>query len=167
MNVVGIPSVNYELGIPGGVDFSDTSPTEKDTIQICADVVNNGLGMVPATMLSFFAGDPEVDGIFLGNDFLEGLGAEGDSAQGCIDWDTTNFIGDVNIYAQVDYWDLMDESNENNNIVSETISVLSRPDLTISTIDIPDLTVGETVTGTITLLNSRTECGRQLNHCYL
>jgi hypothetical protein len=154
-NLRGIPSDDHELSIPGGITLGDPTPTETDVVEVCVEVENSGLGVVPAAMVTFFAGDPEIDGYLIGHSLLIALAGEGGVVQGCVDWDTSGFTGDLTLHAHVDYWDLVAENDEDNNVTTAPVTVLTRPDLHVPTIQLsdPEPVAGETVSVTITLRN--------------
>lgn len=159
-NLRGTLSTDYDL-TPTNINVPDT-PVETEVIQICATVANDGQGTVSAAVVSFFAGDPDVDGLLIGHDVLTDLAAEMGQDEGCVDWDTTGYTGDLTLYAYADFWNQVEENNEDNNAITTPVSVLSRPDLHVTAIELsdPEPVTGQPVTVTLTISNTgQTDAG--------
>jgi len=156
-NLRGTPSTNRDLRISGGVRVSNNTPTESDSVSVCATVINTGQGKVPAAVLTFFAHDPTANtNLLIGHRVLTGLAAAGGYAEGCVDWDTTGYLGGVTLYAYADFLNQIGESDENNNSATSGVTVRSRPDLSITAIALSDdePVIGEVITVTANLHNA-------------
>lgn len=173
--LVSIPiSVNYssngELYIMGveahtGVDsdplfgtgdliISNTDPMETDVIGLTARVHNGGIFTAKNIMVNFFAGDPAHGGKYIGSRLVSNIiaGSYGDAV---LNWDTSGYVGDIEIFAVVDYGAQIPEMDETNNTTSQSLTIRNRPDLSVTLISLSDdePVVGESVTLTISETN--------------
>lgn len=73
-----------------------------------------------------------------------------------IDWNTRGFTGDVPVRVVVDPYNRVAETSETNNVATATVTIRTRPDLSIPSVSLsdPEPTAGETVTVTLTTRNS-------------
>lgn len=73
----------------------------------------------------------------------------------CLIGDTSGYVGNQEVYAAVDYSSQIPEIDETNNITSQSLTIRTRPDLSISLISLSDFepVVGESVTLTISETN--------------
>ena len=154
-NLRGLESTDHDLSFPGSITVAGGAPVETDVVDVCADVMNDGQGDVRAAVVSFYAGDPTVDGLLIGHDLLTNLAAEGGQTQGCVDWDTSGYTGTLEVWAYLDVTEQIEENDETNNTTSTEVTVLTRPDLHVPGIALSDLepVAGESVTVDATLRN--------------
>lgn len=123
---------------------------EGDTITLRTNVNSNGAEAGPFTA-SFFATSPTWGPTYLGTGFVPG-----GSGQATISWNTTGFTGTVPVRVVVDPFNRVAETNERNNVVTSTLTILSRPDLSIPAIALsdPEPVTGQAVTVTLTERNA-------------
>lgn len=155
-NLRGTPSTDQDLGFLAGISVSDNTPVETEIVQLCANIVNNGYSPVPAATVDFIVGLTVVDAkILIDHAFLANLAADGEQTTACVDWDTTGFEGDLTLYAVADLVNQVEERDETNNVVTTTVTVLTRPDLYVSTIELSDHepVAGQSVVAEVTLRN--------------
>ncbi|MCB0031612.1 MAG: hypothetical protein KDE28_27060, partial [Anaerolineales bacterium] len=153
-NLSATPGLNADAGA-GAISFSNNSPTEGEAITVQVDVSNTAVLSVSNIVVSFFAGDPDQGGVYLGADFVPEIQAGG-SVVATLDWNTTSFVGDIDLYAVLDLADQVAETDENNNRSLQTVSILSRPDLQATSWDLsdPEPLAGELVEINVNLLNA-------------
>lgn len=173
--LVSVPvSVNYssvgELFITGieahtGVDsdpqlstgdlmVSNTNPMETDVINLTARVFNAGIFTAKNIMVNYFVGNPAEGGRYIGSKLVSSILA-GSYVDAVLNWDTSGYVGNQEVYAAVDYSSQIPEIDETNNITSQSLTIRTRPDLSISLISLSDFepVVGESVTLTISETN--------------
>jgi len=130
--------------------FSIPSPTEGDIVDVYATIHNTGETPIQNFTVSFYAGNPDEGGVLIGVDLITDTIPPGDGARAHIQWDTTGFSGDIDLYVRIDPYDRMPETNETNNTASVPIKVYTQVDLVITPEDIsfsnPSPMVGEEVT---------------------
>jgi len=112
---------------------SNTTPMETDLVTISAEVHNLGASTASNVMASFYAGDPQAGGALLGSQFIPAIPPYGSMPAELV-WDTSGYVGTVNLHVVLDAASQMDELNEANNSASITVHVLTRPDLQIAAI---------------------------------
>lgn len=113
---------------PGSLLFSKAAPTDGEMVALSVTVANPGDHDARGIVVGFFNG-----GTYLCGSFIESLAIAASSVVSC-DWDTSGLAGQQTIYAVVDAPDRMAEENENNNIISASLTILTRPDLQIETL---------------------------------
>ena len=118
----------------GDLSASDTTPMETDLVTLYATVHNTGHLPAQHVIASFFAGDPQANGIYLGSAYLPSI-APGGSAQASVQWDTTGYSGGIDVYVVLDTGGQIAEMNEENNTAVLPISVQARPDLHVTSIE--------------------------------
>lgn len=104
------------------ISFSNPAPDEGDHVTVQAVASNPEIFTATSIIAAFFAGDPEADGVYLGADFLPAI-PPNSMAIGTLDWDTTGFGGNVDLYVILDPTDRVAETNEDNNKAFKPIHV--------------------------------------------
>ena len=157
---VGQPDVSLTAG---DITFGAASPTEGETVPIHLTIHNGGsLDSGPFTA-AFFATLPGWGNWYLGSAFVPGVPAGG-SAQTSLDWRTLGYTGTVPVRVEIDPYDRITETVETNNVATQTLTILTRPDLQVTDIALSDdePVVGQTVVVTLTLRNrGQTDAGNQ------
>jgi len=79
-------------------------------------------------LVSFYDGEPDIDGILIGSDLIPTIDA---SATGVatVQWDTTDKAGEHTLYIVVDEQEKIDELNEANNTAQKPVEVVTCGDL--------------------------------------
>jgi hypothetical protein len=138
----------------GDLIISNTDPMETDVIGLTARVFNGGIFTANNIMVNFFAGDPDFGGKYIGSKLVSHIlaGSYGDAV---LNWDTSGYVGEQDIFAVVDYGSQIPEMDETNNITSKSLVIRNRPDLSIELISPSDYepVVGESVTLMISTAN--------------
>jgi len=139
----------------GDLTASDTTPMETDPVTLDATIHN--LGYLPARDLvaTFFAGDPQDGGVYLGSGYVASVPV-GATQQTGIVWDTTGYSGSVDLYVVLDVAGQLPEIDEGNNSTSIPVNVQSRADLQVGslTFDPPEGRDGQLVGITATISNT-------------
>ena len=136
------------------ISFGDPNPTEGDSFTVQATISNTESSTAVNVIAAFFAGDPTEDGFYLGADFLPTIPANGAEAA-TVDWDTTGWSGDVDLYVVLDPTGRVAETDETNNRASQTIYVTPLADLTVSEVsfDPDEPHLSEWVSATAIIVN--------------
>ena len=138
----------------GDLMISNIDPMETDVISLTARVHNGGIFTAKNIMVNFFAGDPAYGGRYIGSRLVSNIlaGSYGDAV---LNWDTSGYVGDIEIFAIVDYSAQIPEMDETNNTTSQSLTIRNRPDLTVTLISLSDNEpmVGESVTLTVSETN--------------
>lgn len=138
----------------GDLIISNTDPMETDVISLTARVHNGGIFTAKNIMVNFFAGDPAYGGRYIGSRLVSNIlaGSYGDAV---LNWDTSGYVGDHEIFAVADYGAQIPEMDETNNTTSLSLTIRKRPDLSVTLISLSDdePVVGESVTLTISESN--------------
>ena len=114
------------------ITFSNPKPAVGESVATSATIHNRGDVKSEPTIVRFFDGDPSAGGIQIdGDQTLNPLAADG-SQDVSVNWTAT--AGEHQIYLQIDPDNLVDESQENNNIAFH--SILIAPDVSITEEDI-------------------------------
>lgn len=138
------------------ITFSKDNPVVGETIDIYANVRNNGSVEAANVTVQFYNGDPASGGTLIGESVIASIAAFG-SVKATISWTiSTAFAGKV--FVVVNPLNTVDELNTNNNEASKNITSATLPDLQISSADIsfdPSLPhSGESVTLTANVRNT-------------
>ncbi len=104
------------------ISFNNTAPTTGDHVTIQAVVSNTEALTAKNIIVAFFAGDPQVDGVYIGADFLPVIPGNG-TATATLDWDTEGFGGNIDLYVILDLTNRVIEADENNNSAFKSIRV--------------------------------------------
>lgn len=138
----------------GDLIISNTDPMETDVIGLTARVFNAGIFTAKNIMVNFFIGNPASGGKYIGSRLVSNIlaGGFGDAV---LNWDTSGYVGDQEIFAVADYGSQIPEMDETNNITSLSLTIRNRPDLSVTLISLSDdePVVGESVTLTIAETN--------------
>ncbi len=137
------------------ITFGAATPTEGETVPIQLTIHNGGaLDSDPLTA-AFFANLPGWGNWYLGSAFVPAVPAGG-SAVASLDWHTLGYTGTVPVRVEIDPYNRITETLETNNVATQTLTILTRPDMRITQIALSDdePVVGETVTVTLTLRNN-------------
>ncbi len=150
------PGVDSDPSVQAGdISFGQPNPTETDVVHISAQVHNDGSYRAENVVATFYAVDAENRSFQIGTDFLSSIDASAVGQVG-VDWNTTGFTGPTDIKVVLDAANQLDELDETNNVITTTLTILTRPDLAIPAIGLSDEEpmAGETVTVTLPISNS-------------
>lgn len=144
------------------IQFTPLSPEEGDMVQIKAVVKNIGSYLSGSTKLKFYLGDPSSGGEQIGIDLTIGtINPNATVTTTTITFNTAEKLGDNLIFAVIDPFNIVDEINEANNVLSRTLTVKAstRPDLTLTSSDIsfnpPKPVMGDLITISARIRNLR------------
>lgn len=155
-NMILTPGADVDLAVGGG-DFTNTNAnaSEGDTIPLNLAIHNNGAKNAASAVVGYYAGDPKNGGKLLGNSYVASINA-GSSTNASFDWVTTGYTGTQVVYAFVDPPDAIKEGLETNNIISQTVTIKTKPDLLVSNLafDKTNTVVGEPILLTATISNT-------------
>ena len=116
------------------ITFSKPDPVAGDTIEVTANIRNDGPAVATDVAVKFYNGDPDAGGTLIGESVVPSIAAFG-STQAKITWTIpTAFAGQV--FVVVNPLKTVDELNTNNNIASKNLTTATLPDLSISSADI-------------------------------
>jgi PKD repeat protein len=143
--------------------FGDQSPYSGDTLQITISVKNLGTAEAIDVVVNGYYGDPMGNGKPLspeGSQTINSI-AGGQTGFATFYWDTSNIVGQHDIYMIVDPGNSISESDEDNNRAFKTITILGRPDFTLDDSDIEfsieNPIVGDSITIFIKIHNDGSE----------
>lgn len=139
----------------GGVSCLTNPPRESDIITPTVTIRNLGNQTANSAVVGYYVGDPNNGGRLLGNSYVATI-SPGGTVTATLPWDTTGYTHTQTIYALVDPPNAIAETLENNNVVSQTLYIRTKPDLRVSSIGLSstDRVVGEPITATIVLSNT-------------
>ncbi len=149
------PSVQPDATITASdIAFGAADPTEGETVPVTATLHNNGGLDTGGLTAAFYATAPGWGEWYIGSAFVPNVPTSG-TAQASISWNTLGFTGTVPVRVVVDPYNRVAETNEDNNIVTMTLTIRTRPDLQVTQVALSDdePMAGETVTVTLTLRN--------------
>lgn len=132
-----LPSTQPDLQVqPSDITLSNPNPVEAESVTATVTVSNLSTQASGDTTVLLYAED---DGVYnlVGSDHIPNVSA-GASAQASITWDTTFYGEQVQLYAEVDAYDRLPETNETNNVASVPVSLRTRPDVLISQLALTD-----------------------------
>ncbi|MEW6618037.1 MAG: CARDB domain-containing protein [bacterium] len=158
-----VPKPDLSIG-KDDITFSPSQPTEGKPVVITSVVHNQGGISANNVVVQFFDGNPDIPGSNeIGVSNISQILAGG-VATAQITWDTLSQSGQNYIYVIVDPDNLIDESNEVNNITHKAIDIAipDKPDLSIDSISFsnPTPTEGDEVVITAVVHNYGQEvCG--------
>ena len=136
------------------ITFSNPNPAVGESVTISATIHNRGDVESELTVVRFFDSDPIADGVQIGDDQTLDVLAADSSQNVSVNWTATG--GEHQIYLQLDPADLVDESQEDNNIAFHYI--LIAPDVSITEEDIAfsdeNPVLGDTITISATVHNN-------------
>jgi subtilase family serine protease len=139
------------------ISFSGPAPIAGQTLWITAKVENRGPVAAANVKASFFDGDPALGGVPIGAEQEITSAPPYVSQSVSVAWNTTGKIGVQKIFVIVDPANEISELNEDDNIGSNQVVVISLPDLALANGDIsvtPKFpNTSETVTVTATIRN--------------
>jgi len=136
-NILLTPGVDTDPLIKANsIQLNSPNPIESDIVTVTAQVGNNGYTATNA-LVSFFVGDPEKGGQYIGSDFVASVPYSG-SINASVKWNTTGYTSTQAIYAVIDAAHQINELNTANNVISRTIVVLSRPQLNVVSLSLSD-----------------------------
>jgi hypothetical protein len=140
------------IGCPGG---ASCLATEGNTVPITVTVRNTGAQNAASAVVGYYAGNPQAGGRLLGNSYVATIPAGG-TTNANFNWNTEGFTRTQTLYAFVDPPNAIAETLENNNIVSQTLYIKTKPDLRVASIALSstDRVVGEPITATIVISNT-------------
>lgn len=114
----------------GDISFSPEKPKRERTVTIKATIHNTGDGKAEDILVKLYDGNPDDGGIWIGNDRIASIAADGDkTAQ--VNWDAT--FGSHEIYVVIDPDNAISEINEGNNKASKQIIVATYKVLVVAT----------------------------------
>ncbi len=103
--------------------FNPPSPHEGQVVNISANIHNLGVADAYPVDVEFFDGDPDSGGIQIGTEQVPHILVHGESTIVNVTWDTTGKAGGHDIYIVVDRGNIIDETNEGNNMVFKSLMV--------------------------------------------
>lgn len=122
-NLVATPGGDSDLQVGAGdLIVSNNNPNAGEVVNVNVTVHNLGHYTAENIIASFFAGNPEEDGVYLGSEFIPMLNAD-DSQTVAMVWDTTGYSGDLEVYVILDVAGQIPELDEENNSTSVTVIV--------------------------------------------
>ncbi len=136
------------------IAFGALNPTEGASVPVTATLHNNGSADSGGLTAAFYATLPGFGPWYVGSAYVPNIVAGG-TATASILWNTFGFTGTTPLRVVADPFNRVAETNENNNQVTATLTILSRPDLRITSVSLsnPEPVVGETVTATLVMRN--------------
>lgn len=160
-NIALTPGAGVDLAVgPGSLSIGCPGAdacraTEGQTITMTVTVRNTGAQNASSAVVGYYAGDPNAGGQLLGNTYVSTVPAGG-SADARYVWPTEGYTHSQTIYAVVDPPNAIAETLENNNVISQTIYIKTKPDLRVASLGLAstDRVVGEVVTMTIPISNA-------------
>ena len=149
---LAVGSGDLQLGCPGA---ASCPATEGDVIPVTVTVHNDGAQDAASAVVGYYAGDPQNGGRLLGNTYVAAVPAGG-AANATFGWDTTGYTHTQTLYAVVDPPNAIAETDESNNVISQTLSIRTKPDLRVASIafDQMDRVVGEPVNAAVVISNA-------------
>ncbi len=135
------------------ITYTPSVPTPGETVSITATVFNNGLSDTSNVPVSFYDGDPDAGGIFIGEAVISQIPLDG-SGIASVNWTATT-VDVHNIFVLVDLADAIREVNDDDNLAIGQIRVYEQMDLTIESITfLPALpSPGQPVDAQVKVLN--------------
>lgn len=116
------------------ITLSKPDPVAGDTIDISANIKNDGPATATDVVVKFYNGDPDAGGVLIGESIVPSIAAYG-SAQAKISWTIpAAFAGKV--FVVVNPLNTIDELNTNNDKASKNLTSATLPDLSITSADI-------------------------------
>jgi subtilase family serine protease/fibronectin type 3 domain-containing protein len=115
------------------------TPRDGDRVEVRISVRNDSHLATPAGILRLFVGDPDVDGVQVGDDMVLPLLAPNEGVELTRLWDTYDMEGERTLVALVDPDDAQQEMSESDNRAEYVLTVASAPagvDLAVETTDI-------------------------------
>jgi hypothetical protein len=120
----GGPAISVDLAPVGsGIQFNPQNPNQGDIVNIAITVENLGSSDAYPVNVKFYDGDPTSGGDLIGEETVSHILVHGESALVDVDWDTSTESGNHDIHVVIDGDDLIAETDENNNVISDTISI--------------------------------------------
>ncbi|UCG68775.1 MAG: PKD domain-containing protein, partial [Thermoplasmata archaeon] len=154
--------------VTSDIFFDPSDPFSGDTVQIRITVRNIGNEDASNVLVNVYDGDPDAGGDNIGSD-TQSIPKSG-NRDVFVSWDTTGLSGLHFIYVVLDPGNSIDESDENNNKASNTITVSGKPDFAIDSEDISlpggSPKVGDEISIGITIHNDGTDSGRVTYEVY-
>ncbi len=150
-----IPTAQPDLSLTAtDIAFGAAAPTEGATVPITVTLHNNGALAAAGHTVAFYAAVPEWGDWYIGSAFVPNIPAGG-AAQASILWDILGFTGTTSVRVVADPYNRLAETNEANNAVTTTLTILTRPDLTpaFASFSNPEPVAGETVTVAVQVAN--------------
>jgi|GEM_PF-2425022 len=149
-----VPEVSTADLLVDGVKFSDSQPSQGDSVVMTATIKNQGLKNITAPFkVSFYDGDPLDGGTKIGADqtvaTLNGPGTTDVS----VAW-TVSASGEHHVYVVADSYNAVEESDETNNVGIATLATLTQDgfQIVVAT-DKGSYNPTERVTATVTVTN--------------
>jgi subtilase family serine protease/prenyltransferase beta subunit len=116
------------------ITISKPDPVAGDTIDISANIKNDGPATATNVVVKFYNGDPDAGGVLIGESIVPSIAAYG-SAQTKISWTIpSGFAGKV--FVVVNPLSSIDELNTNNDKASKNLTAATLPNLSITSADI-------------------------------
>jgi subtilase family serine protease len=111
------------------ISFEPSFPVEGEIVKIKALVGNMGGEASKEFAIKLFVGDEEIGE----GETIASLGVN-ETKEVIVDWDTTGFAGEQEIFVKVEYSER--EVDKENNVASKKIRILTKPDLEVVSTDI-------------------------------
>ena len=144
-------SMTYGVGTDLTLSESDISISKSEITQgqpvaISAEIHNSGLVGTDGVLVSFYNGNPNEGGVFLGGNLINHIDGQ-NSVTTTLNWENTDYLGTQEINVVIDYANNINEINETNNIAFSTFHILSKPDLIIENVSLsnPEPMEGESL----------------------
>lgn len=116
------------------ITFSKPDPVAGDTIEVTANIRNDGPAVASDVTVKFYNGDPDTGGTLIGESVVPSIAAFG-STQAKITWTIpAAFAGEV--FVVVNPLNTVEELNNSNDKASKNLTTATLPDLSISSADI-------------------------------
>jgi hypothetical protein len=150
-----VPADKSDAGVTNpDVSLPGTPPVEGDTVTVGVTLHNATTQDTGGLTVAFYATSPDWGDWYIGSTLVENILA-GQTKLASVPWNTLGFTGSVPIKVVVDPYDRLAENSETNNQATATLTILTRPDLTLSAIALSDTepVVGETVSLSLTERN--------------
>jgi hypothetical protein len=163
-NLLVVPASGVDVTLTtSDITFGVVTPTETDPVTVTAVLHNAGTLDTGPLTAAFYAIRNTQYADYIGSAFVPSVPPSSQSSAS-IPWNTLGFTGTVPVRVIVDPYNRVAESNENNNVVTATVTIRTRPDLSIPGIALSDAepTASEVVTVTLALRNTgQTMAGTQ------
>lgn len=154
-NLVSVTGVDSDpmVGV-GDITISKQQPVETETIGVNARVHNIGIFNAKNLMVTFYVGDPNQGGRYIGSKLVPSIHG-GSFVDAEIQWNTSGYTGDQTIHVVLDRANQIQEMDESNNSTSAEFYVLTRPDLKSEShaLSNPEPVQNETVSFSFALAN--------------
>ncbi|CAG0975137.1 Protease 1 [Anaerolineae bacterium] len=154
-NLALTPGANVDASIaPDDITFGAVTPTEGTTVPITLTLHNTGNADSGGLTAAVFATPTLGSTWYIGSAYVPSIPANG-TMQAAIQWNTLGFTGTTPVHVVIDPYNRVAETDENNNTVTTTLTIRTRPDLNFAALTLfnDEPVTNETVTVTLPLHN--------------